>query len=456
MVALLALLVLSQDGIRLKNQSGPAKAVRELNCVGPGISCSATSTFGTIYIDAGAGIQAATPIYIDGGVVLCQPAGVAAGGCLTGTGQQHIAGIKIADEIWSFSSGTVYVPSLLAASLDTYYGLATGGPVFPNASGLSLGLFGRRTDGVANVYVNSQTWVDGGVTFSVQFPGCGFGGGSMFDVTTDNVAFGGALDRTCSGNGDLELGALVDKNGNAGHKSMLAANQLALIFAGNLGASRAIEADGGKPVAADYNTAYNSSVVQTLSDGGTYFANASRHGDGVLTSRTTRYQGLIGEVENPGRASGGHVWGVTYWGSMVSSDQIVFANFPAANAPTLTIEAGQQYVYSYSGELAHDAVIANTENTGHWRNRHTFADAGAEWVTMVDTSQIKSGTCTLDGAAPSKCSVALPTTGASCSCSGKGTSAAIANAGCAWSVTAYTATFYSSNGLTHDVGYVCF
>lgn len=56
-IHLLALLLAADPGptIRLRDEGGPAKAVREINCVGPGVTCSASSTFGVIFVDAGSG-----------------------------------------------------------------------------------------------------------------------------------------------------------------------------------------------------------------------------------------------------------------------------------------------------------------------------------------------------------------------------------------------------------------
>lgn len=54
---LVGLLLAADPGptIRLRDESGAAKAVRELNCIGPGITCSASSTYGTITVPGGGG-----------------------------------------------------------------------------------------------------------------------------------------------------------------------------------------------------------------------------------------------------------------------------------------------------------------------------------------------------------------------------------------------------------------
>lgn len=52
----LLLLLAADPGptIRLRDEGGPAKAVREINCVGAGVTCSSSSTFGTLFVDGGA------------------------------------------------------------------------------------------------------------------------------------------------------------------------------------------------------------------------------------------------------------------------------------------------------------------------------------------------------------------------------------------------------------------
>lgn len=76
----LLLLALAADPgptIRLKDEGGAAKAVRELNCVGSGITCSSSSTFGTITV-GGSGSTPSTTcpagqfmFATDGGIAFC-------------------------------------------------------------------------------------------------------------------------------------------------------------------------------------------------------------------------------------------------------------------------------------------------------------------------------------------------------------------------------------------------
>lgn len=65
------------------------------------------------------------------------------------------------------------------------------------------------------------------------------------------------------------------------------------------------------------------------------------------------------------------------------------------------------------------------------------------------------GTCTLDAASPSKCTILNMPAGSTCVCGGKGTSAAAA-VGVAASLTSTTLTCTAANGLSSDVNAVCF
>jgi hypothetical protein len=53
-------------GVALSDEGGPAKVVRHINCSGAGITCTTSSTFGTITVPGGGG-SADRPAYIDGG-----------------------------------------------------------------------------------------------------------------------------------------------------------------------------------------------------------------------------------------------------------------------------------------------------------------------------------------------------------------------------------------------------
>lgn len=66
-----------------------------------------------------------------------------------------------------------------------------------------------------------------------------------------------------------------------------------------------------------------------------------------------------------------------------------------------------------------------------------------------------SGTCTLNGASPSTCTVTNVTAGALCQCTNVGASAAIAANGCAVGLSSTTLTVTSANGATNVVNTQC-
>lgn len=66
-----------------------------------------------------------------------------------------------------------------------------------------------------------------------------------------------------------------------------------------------------------------------------------------------------------------------------------------------------------------------------------------------------SGTCTLGGESPSVCPAQTVTASSVCKCSPVGTTAAIAAAGCAVSLSSTTLTITSLNGGTHVINYEC-
>lgn len=74
------------------------------------------------------------------------------------------------------------------------------------------------------------------------------------------------------------------------------------------------------------------------------------------------------------------------------------------------------------------------------------------WDDLAGDSSMR-GSCTLDGASPSKCTATV-TASAFCLCGGKGTTAAAAVAAAA-SVSSTTLTCTAANGLTSDVYYHC-
>jgi len=82
----------------------------------------------------------------------------------------------------------------------------------------------------------------------------------------------------------------------------------------------------------------------------------------------------------------------------------------------------------------------------------TAADTVKAWFepgSMINTS------CTLGGESPSVCPAQTVVASSVCTCSNVGTSAAIAAAGCAVSLSSTTLTVTSANGATNVVNYSC-
>lgn len=82
----------------------------------------------------------------------------------------------------------------------------------------------------------------------------------------------------------------------------------------------------------------------------------------------------------------------------------------------------------------------------------TAANEVKAW--FLPASQITT-TCTLGGESPSVCPAQTVVASSICTCSNVGTSAAIAAAGCAVSLSSTTLTITSANGATNVVNYTC-
>lgn len=120
-----------------------------------------------------------------------------------------------------------------------------------------------------------------------------------------------------------------------------------------------------------------------------------------------------------------------------------------ASGSVLNFAEGDSYSYIYRG-------ASNTLRVGTASQGGSFIVSGvltAEGDLQGDSSV--RGTCTLDGASPSKCTATV-TAGAICTCTPVGTTAAIAAGGCAVSLSSTTLTLTSANGLSHNVNYHCF
>ena len=150
----------------------------------------------------------------------------------------------------SFGGAGYYAPGL-AASIDAYRGIATGGPIFGNMPGQGVSIVGRRNDMAAQLYVSSEHFIDGGVMFQVNAGNCG-NSAPVFAVGNDNVYFGGAATSACSGNPDFLTGALMHNNGYSGSVALYKPGGGYLTIAGSLGGLRAVLPNGEPPNPLDY------------------------------------------------------------------------------------------------------------------------------------------------------------------------------------------------------------
>lgn len=373
---LLVLLMLGQEGIRLRNQSGAPKAVREINCVGVGVQCSATSTFGTLFVDAGAGLRAAGPLYMDGGSVVCGIASATAGGCLSIVGQE-IAGYKTlknggqADDIFqctaqfprNLENDTVYVSQI------NYYGVMVGnGPIAPTFDEGGLVLRGRRTStSVApEVQITPSTFRDAGSFFQVlDYPGAGgqvFGIAASGDVTFSSSPRYAALHNT----EPAWIGNLQDLSGLSGHIALKSSPKLYLAIGSLLQDNHdSIEADGGCPVYDGGTWVVLDGGTGVGADGGvcaTYYSYAGNHGDVTIIPHGPHVGGWLLEVKNPVTGTSTDTkFALDSNGGMVHPSPMHRVNFPPRAVGFLT-SIGQ---FSY-GVAPSTMYYANGTNEQRW------------------------------------------------------------------------------------------
>lgn len=117
------------------------------------------------------------------------------------------------------------------------------------------------------------------------------------------------------------------------------------------------------------------------------------------------------------------------------------------------LDAGVANIQGQLG-VAGNVAIAGTIATA----KADVLDAGlARFNGSVQiVAGLSSGNCTLGGESPSVCPAQTALAGSRCVCQPVGTSAAIAAAGCAVSLSGSTLTVTSLNGGTHVVNWHCF
>ena len=368
-LALLIALVTSQEGVRLRNQSGAPKAVRELNCVGGGVSCSATSTFGTITVPVGAGVQGAGPIYIDAGSVVCAPASNSSGGCLT-SAFQEVAGYKDfknggqADDLWQFTAS--YSRDLITHSVNVssilYSGIQIGGPIVPLLEDNGLILESRNLNQSLSpgILIRSTHMRDAGSYFRVNTglpcdrPILDIGpNGDMIIAAAPNVSCGEATDV-------LERGVITDGTRASGHVLLQSGEGLYLHIRGRLSSAQSgMLLDGGHP-------AYDGGpYVQMHADGGTYFPYAGSHGNTVVSVPAPGLHGswLI-EFRNPNGIGTDSKLIVDSEGGLNNSHGLTIATFPPCPGYSQDVDyEGTLYHFSYGSGIG---TLQYADDTSHW------------------------------------------------------------------------------------------
>ena len=178
------------------------------------------------------------------------------------------------------------------------------------------------------------------------------------------------------------------------------------------------------------------------------------YGGGGNVTRTA------GCIQGVGNGPTSHkIWGVKYNGDTFQ-DGRVYLDYVGGNETAIQARyAGLQLMGTHPGVNGPDVYFLNgaTRAAGNVFEIYN-APSTLLWSIAFDgamalTSARNKGSCTLDGASPSKCTATVKS-GAICICQGVGTSAASAIA-LAHSVTSTTLTCTGANGLTNVVEYHC-
>lgn len=160
-------------------------------------------------------------------------------------------------------------------------------------------------------------------------------------------------------------------------------------------------------------------------------------------------------------SAGAHAFTVTEAGTATALAGLVIGSAGLSSSSTLkfTNLGTGVWIDGASGAMypAADGTIKLGLSSLKWSEIHGAVGTFTGNVTVADLTGDASvrGTCTLDGASPSKCTATV-TAAAICVCTGVGTTAAVAAAGCAASLSGTTLTLTSANGLSHNVNYHCF
>lgn len=318
--------------------------------------------------------------------ISCTMADVSTSGCIDGNPAhvQRLDGIKEFQQNTSFAANASYDTGL-TASADFYHGVATGGPVFPNANGLSLNLEGRRTDDVANVVVRASHWVDGGIIFAVQNSRPCQDSTPLLTISDYQIGFGGALDGpTCDSPSDGFAGALVHNAGHAGSFAMYRGAQDSLTLGGNLqGLNYALLEDGGHPNPANYSAG----AVHTLSDGGTAFEWAGFHGAIQLATKDYQPRGLLVTFDNSNHPVYDHRAFIDFNGGYGQSNQLSKSQWPVGNSMNVVTTLGQFYPNVLESTMYYD-FDSSTDDGHKWYWKHSFVDGGSEYTQFAHQAPV--------------------------------------------------------------------
>lgn len=361
---------------------GSPTLIRQLRCSG-NMSCAVEANIGTIFIDAGAGLRAVAPLYIDGGFVLCAPAADGVSGCVSAgdqeySGYKHHKGLLYAEDNY-LSSTFMNVPvGLYVPGSGGNAGGICAGSVQPLALG-SLDLYGRRGWGsdVASVRVLTEQWRDGGYLFGVNapVPGCNL---QQVGVTENgNIDFGFSYENGCvAGTG----GTLRDRSSISGHHSLSRTENHYLTISGALGAEDDIwEGDGGRPLCD------GGSWTRLLADGGCTYNYSGTHGDVNIASRYPMYSGLVAEIYNPISGTGAYTDHRAFWdynGAYAQNHSLSLAQFPAPHLETYFIRVAYgtapQAQFRFG---AYPSTQMYAFDTMHW-----YFSNDTTWVQFLDTT----------------------------------------------------------------------
>lgn len=374
-------------GVALQNHEESEKQVRHLKCVGVGVTCSSSSTFGVIFVDAGAGVGTATPIYMDAGAIIsCANAAENQAGCIRGvSGQvQKLSGYLQMMGETTFSGPESYGTGLTAA-LDSDGIAVSSNGIFSNGNGLGITIEGRRNDTNGSVRIRTNHFVDGGIIAQVDQPRPCQNSAGIMSWSPEGTHYGNVVDGpACNNSADTSIGGLWHDSSVAGAVSLRRGAQDSITIWGNLqGLNYALLEDGGHPNAANYSTG----AVHTLSDGGTAFEWAGFHGATQLGTSGYQPRGLLVTFDNTQHPVYDHRAFIDFNGGYGQSNQLSKSQWPTGPPLNVVTTLGQFYPNVLESTMYYD--FDSSSDDGHkWYWRHSFIDGGAEYTQFAHQAPV--------------------------------------------------------------------